>query len=85
MASVGDYTRRARAAARAGDYSQAGDFYRLAGDWQRATEMYLKGGHFELAARLAEEMGDLPSASLHYLRRAICAPPAISSLRQDEP
>ncbi|HYV84644.1 MAG TPA: protein kinase [Patescibacteria group bacterium] len=68
MASVGDYTRRARGAARAGDYSQAGDFYRLAGDWQRATEMYLRGGHFDLAARLAEEMGDLPSASLHYLK-----------------
>jgi len=68
MASVGDYTRRARAAARAGDYSQAGDFYRLAGDWRRATDMYLRGGHYDFAARLAEEMGDLPSASLHYLK-----------------
>jgi len=68
MASVGDYTRRARAAARAGDYSQAGDFYRLAGDWRRAADMYLRGGHYDFAARLAEEMGDLPSASLHYLK-----------------
>jgi len=30
--------------------------------------MYLQGGHFDLAARLAEEMGDLPSASLFYLK-----------------
>jgi serine/threonine protein kinase len=30
--------------------------------------MYLKGSHFELAARLAEEMGDLPNASLYYLK-----------------
>jgi serine/threonine protein kinase len=83
MASVGDYTRRARAAARAGDYSQAGDFYRLAGDWQRATEMYLKGGHFELAARLAEEMGDLPSASLHYLKAGDLRAAGDIELRQD--
>ncbi len=83
MASVGDYTRRARAAARAGDYSQAGDFYRLAGDWQRATEMYLKGGHFDLAARLAEEMGDLPSASLHYLKAGDLRAAADIELRQD--
>ncbi|MBI4169816.1 MAG: protein kinase, partial [Acidobacteria bacterium] len=30
--------------------------------------MYLKGGHHDLAARLAEEMGDLSSASLYYLK-----------------
>ncbi len=30
--------------------------------------MYLKGGHYGLAARLAEEMGDLPNASLYYLK-----------------
>ncbi|HXH29042.1 MAG TPA: protein kinase [Candidatus Polarisedimenticolia bacterium] len=30
--------------------------------------MYLKGGHFGQAARLAEEMSDLPSASLYYLK-----------------
>ncbi len=30
--------------------------------------MYLQGGHFDLAARLAEEMGDLPNASLYYLK-----------------
>src|SRR5207245_8203496 len=31
-------------------------------------EMYLEGSHFDLAARLAEEMGDLSSASLYYLK-----------------
>ena len=30
--------------------------------------MYLQGGHYALAARLAEEMGDLPNASLYYLK-----------------
>jgi serine/threonine protein kinase len=30
--------------------------------------MYLKGGHYDLAARLAEEMGDLASASLYHLK-----------------
>jgi serine/threonine protein kinase/tetratricopeptide (TPR) repeat protein len=30
--------------------------------------MYLKGSHFDLAARLAEEMGDFTSASLYYLK-----------------
>jgi serine/threonine protein kinase len=68
MSSISEYRRRARAAARSADYSQSGDFYRLAGDWQKATEMYLRGGHFDLAAGLAEEMGDLASASLHYLK-----------------
>jgi len=83
MSSVSEYRRRARSAARSADYSQSGDFYRLAGDWQKATEMYLRGGHFDLAASLAEEMGDLASASLHYLKAGDLRAAADIELRQE--
>jgi serine/threonine protein kinase/tetratricopeptide (TPR) repeat protein len=83
MSSISEYRRRARAAARSADYSQSGDFYRLAGDWQKATEMYLRGGHFDLAASLAEEMGDLASASLHYLKAGDLRAAADVELRQE--
>jgi serine/threonine protein kinase len=83
MSSLAEYRRRARAAARSADYSQAGDFYRLAGDWQKATEMYLRGGHYDLAAHLAEEMGELASASLHYLKAGDLRAAADVELRQE--
>jgi serine/threonine protein kinase len=83
MSSISEYRRHARAAARSADYSQSGDFYRLAGDWQKATEMYLRGGHFDLAASLAEEMGDLASASLHYLKAGDLRAAADVELRQE--
>ncbi len=45
--------------------------------------MYLKGSHFDLAARLAEEMGDLPSASLYYLKAGDLKAAGEVELRQE--
>ncbi|HEU4403325.1 MAG TPA: protein kinase, partial [Candidatus Polarisedimenticolia bacterium] len=45
--------------------------------------MYLKGSHFDLAARLAEEMGDLPSASLYYLKAGDLRAAGEIELRQE--
>ncbi len=55
----------------------------MAGDWQRANEMYLKGGHYDLAARLAEEMEDLPNAALYYLKAGDLAAAGEVELKQD--
>jgi len=45
--------------------------------------MYLKGGHYDLAARLAEEMGDLPNAALYYLKTGDLAAAGEVELKQD--
>jgi serine/threonine protein kinase len=47
--------------------------------------MYLKGGHFDLAARLAEEMGDLASASLYYLKAGDIQAAAGIEIRLEHP
>ncbi|MGH9797065.1 MAG: protein kinase domain-containing protein, partial [Candidatus Polarisedimenticolia bacterium] len=78
-----EYIRRAKQAARDKDFAQAGDFYRLAGDWKRANQMYLEGEHYNLAARLAEEMGDLSAASLYHLKAGDLAAAAEIELRLD--
>src|SRR6267142_6116759 len=83
ISTPAEYSKRAKQSARAGNHDQAGDFYRLAGDWERANEMYLKGGHYDLAARLAEEMGDLPNAALFYLKSGDLAAAGEIELKQD--
>ncbi len=45
--------------------------------------MYLKGGHYDLAARLAEEMGDLPNAARYYLKAGDLAAAGEVELKQD--
>jgi serine/threonine protein kinase/tetratricopeptide (TPR) repeat protein len=45
--------------------------------------MYLKGSHFDMAARLAEEMGDLASASLYYLKAGDLKAAGEMELRQE--
>jgi serine/threonine protein kinase len=83
ISTPAEYSKRAKQAARAGNHDQAGDFYRLAGDWKRANDMYLKGGHYALAARLAEEMDDLPNAALYYLKAGDLAAAGEVELKQD--
>jgi len=83
ISTPAEYSKRAKQAARAENYDQAGDFYRLAGDWKRANDMYLEGGHYDLAARLSEEMGDLPNAALYYLKSGDLAASGEVELKQD--
>jgi serine/threonine protein kinase/tetratricopeptide (TPR) repeat protein len=45
--------------------------------------MYLQGSHFDMAARLAEEMGDLASASLYYLKAGDLKAAGEMELRQE--
>jgi len=45
--------------------------------------MYLKGGHYDLAARLSEEMDDLPNAALYYLKSGDLAAAGEVELKQD--
>ena len=45
--------------------------------------MYLKGGHFALAARVAEEMGDLTNASVYYTKAGDLTAAGEIELKQD--
>ena len=47
--------------------------------------MYLKGGHFDLAAQLAEEMGDYAAASGYYVEAGDLKAAGEAELQLDNP
>jgi tetratricopeptide (TPR) repeat protein len=59
---MGSWSKQARIALSNRDYVQAGDFYKLDGSYKAAVKAYLKGKAFGQAAKMYEDMGQIPKA-----------------------